>query len=81
MSTGNVVLGTLTGLAVGAVLGVLFAPEKGSTTRKQIMDKGDDYVNNLKSRYSRLADVLKEQFEMVKQEATDISEKKLNMMV
>ena len=40
MSTGKVVLGTIAGLAIGGILGILFAPEKGSVTRKQIMDKG-----------------------------------------
>ena len=45
MSTGKVVLGTLAGLAIGAIAGILFAPEKGSVTRKQIMDKGDDLVD------------------------------------
>jgi len=49
MSTGKIKLGILTGLAAGAVLGILFAPEKGLTTRKQIMGKGDDYKNKLKS--------------------------------
>jgi gas vesicle protein len=40
MRTSKVVLGTMAGLAIGAIAGILFAPEKGSTTRKQILDKG-----------------------------------------
>ena len=44
MKTGKVVLGTLAGLAIGALAGILFAPEKGSTTRQQIKDKSDDYA-------------------------------------
>jgi len=35
MKTNNVVLGVISGLAVGTVLGVLFAPDKGSATRKK----------------------------------------------
>ena len=58
MSTGKVVLGTMAGLAIGAIAGILFAPEKGSTTRKQIMDKGDDYVDGLKSKYDKFCDSL-----------------------
>lgn len=38
MSSGKVVLGMLAGLAAGAVLGILFAPEKGSKTRRKILD-------------------------------------------
>ncbi len=36
------------GLAAGAVLGILFAPEKGSTTRQQISDKGEDIFESVK---------------------------------
>jgi len=35
MRTGNVLLRKLAGLAIGAIAGILFAPEKGSTTRNK----------------------------------------------
>lgn len=35
MNSGKVVLGALAGLAAGALLGILFAPDKGSETRKK----------------------------------------------
>ena len=56
MSTGKVVLGTMAGLAIGGILGILFAPEKGTVTRQKIMDKGNDYANELKSKYNDFAD-------------------------
>ncbi|POS01333.1 YtxH domain-containing protein [Flavobacterium croceum] len=55
MKSSNVILGFLGGMAVGAVLGVLLAPEKGSETRKKLKEQGEDLVNNLKSNFDDLA--------------------------
>lgn len=69
MSTGKVVLGTLAGLAIGAIAGILFAPEKGSTTRKQIMDKGDDYLDELKSKLDEISNSLTSKLVSTKNDA------------
>ncbi len=42
------VVGLLAGLAVGAVLGVLFAPDSGKNTRERISDKALDLTDNAK---------------------------------
>jgi len=74
MSTGKVILGTTAGLAVGAILGILFAPAKGSETRQQIMDKGNDYADDLKSKYNEFSDTMKEKLENAKQSAQNFAE-------
>ena len=51
MKTDKVVLGILGGIATGAMLGILFAPEKGTKTRRKIMDKGNDYADDLKDKF------------------------------
>jgi len=58
MSKGNVLLGIVSGLAVGALLGVLFAPAKGSETRQKLSDKGADLAENLKSKFDEFIDDL-----------------------
>ena len=41
MSNDNSVLGLLAGTAIGAALGILFAPDKGSVTRQRIIDEAE----------------------------------------
>lgn len=75
MSSGKVLLGILAGAASGALLGILFAPEKGSVTRKKISKTGEDYADTLKEKFSEFLDSIAEKFEQVKEEASDLTEK------
>ena len=68
MDTGKVVLGALAGLATGAILGILFAPEKGTETRKKIANKGKDSLDDLKNKYNDLIDSLSSKLDDVKSE-------------
>ena len=68
MDTEKVVLGALAGLATGAILGILFAPEKGTETRKKIADKGKDSLDDLKHKYNELIDSLSSKLDDVKSE-------------
>ena len=41
-SSSKIIAGVLAGVAAGAVLGLLFAPEKGEDTRRRISEKYND---------------------------------------
>jgi gas vesicle protein len=71
MDTGKIVVGVLAGVAVGALLGVLFAPEKGSVIRTKISEKGDDYVDDLKDKFNEFLDGVKKDIEVVKGKANE----------
>jgi len=50
-STGNTIVAILVGAAIGAGIGILFAPDKGSKTRGKIIEGLDDAKHNLQDKY------------------------------
>jgi len=72
--SGKIVLGVLAGIAAGALLGILFAPDKGSDTRKKIVKKGEDLKDSLKEKYNEFVNSVNEKFEKVKEDISDITE-------
>jgi gas vesicle protein len=50
MERGKVILGILAGVAAGSLIGILFAPDKGIDTRKKVVHKGEEYINDLKEK-------------------------------
>ena len=76
MSSGKLVLGLLAGVAAGALAGILFAPAKGSRTRRRIMKKGEDYADVLKEKFNDLLESVTEKMEKVKEEVSNFTDKK-----
>lgn len=75
MSNGKLVTGILVGAAAGAILGVLFAPDKGSATRKKISKKSSDFTDTLKSKYSDFVDSVASKFSAAKDDAEALADK------
>lgn len=70
MDSTKVILGLLVAVAAGATLGILFAPDKGSSTRKKISKKGDEYVDALGDKFNEFSDGITKKFETISEEAT-----------
>jgi gas vesicle protein len=75
MSTSKVLLSLLAGAVVGAAVGILFAPDKGSETRRKISEESNDLANNLKNKFNDFVDEAKEKFSSIKSETEDVAEK------
>lgn len=57
-NTGNTILALLTGTAVGVGLGLLYAPQSGEKTRKQLKDEADHLKENLNRKYDETSSSL-----------------------
>jgi gas vesicle protein len=75
MKSGKILLGILAGVAVGATLGILFAPDKGWNTRKRISKKAEDAVNDLKEKFDEFVDNISVKVDEVKDKASEMTNK------
>ncbi len=66
-NNGKLIGALLIGAAIGGALGILFAPDKGSVTRKRIAGKADDLTDSLKEKFNTLFEEAKKEFETDKE--------------
>ena len=69
MESGKTAAGVLLGVGIGALLGILFAPHKGSKTRRKIMNKGQNYAEELKGKFDGLYQDVSDKYETILDEA------------
>ena len=75
MNSSKLVLGLLGGFAAGALIGVLFAPEKGCDTRKKIAGKGKNLSDDLKTKFEDLYENVTHKFDAISQDVKGLASK------
>jgi gas vesicle protein len=80
MKSGDVIIGTMIGTAVGIAVGMLFAPEKGSVTRKNISQMSSAYADTLKGKIDSYADTMNKKIDTVQDKAIDWLERRKEKM-
>lgn len=87
MKTSNTIISVLGGIVAGAALGILFAPDKGTNTRKKIAKKGSDAksqaldsINEILSNVSEKCSSLVNKGENLAQNGIDNAQKELDTL-
>ena len=75
MGSQKILVGFLAGAAVGALAGILFAPDKGSNTRKKIATKSGDITDSVKNSFNNFVDGVKEMYSGAKDEVQEFGDK------
>jgi gas vesicle protein len=63
MGQTKMILGFIAGASIGAIAGILLAPDTGANTRKKIIDKSGDLKDSVKNTVTGLIDKLQKDTE------------------
>lgn len=63
------VIGIVAGLATGLLAGVLFAPQKGTRTRRKILRAGGELSNDIRDKVENALDAVQDTYDMAMKNA------------
>lgn len=63
MKKASIVLVAMGGIVTGLVFGILFAPYKGSKTRRKISKKGEELTDELKNKIYQFGEFINEKLD------------------
>lgn len=69
MKSGKILAGIPAGAVGGALLGILFSPEKGSRLRRNIKHKSEDYADELRDKFNDFVDSIPSSYKKVWRDA------------
>lgn len=72
-NAGKILSSLLIGAVIGGTLGILFAPHKGSKTRRKIAGKSEDITNSIKEKFNTIVDETKNKYEQMTNKKDDIA--------
>ena len=72
MNSSKVLLSVLGGVAAGAIAGILFAPAKGTKTRKRIVNTGAGYAKNVKEKFDKVTKDFSKQYDTILHDAREM---------
>lgn len=81
MNTGKVALSVLAVAATGALVGLLFAPQKGEILRKKIVEMGEKDYDVVKEKFNEIIEIVTQNFEKVKESVFEFANQSLTKTI